>query len=98
MTVSDWGMIYGSNIFLITRLFYHLNVCILLSSFKSKSIKVSLRYNDLFEKLKFIIQDKTGIPFDSIKLFLNNWELNDNEAFIDSNIEPKSIITAKVRY
>ena len=98
MTVLDWGMIYGSTIYLIAHINYCFNVWILLKTpLKCKTITVNLRFNDLIEKVKFQIQDKTGISYDTIRLFLNDKELNDNEALIDTDISLKTTITAYIK-
>ena len=50
----------------------------------NKILQVKLQSCSLVEDIKFQIQDETGIPCDSIKVFFEDRELSDEEALIDS--------------
>ena len=53
-----------------------------------KELTVMLNSINLIEDIKFQIQDKTGIPFESIRVLYNERELSDEEALIESKILP----------
>ena len=53
-----------------------------------KELTVMLNSINLIEDIKFQIQDKTGIPFESIRVFHNERELSDEEALIELKMIP----------
>ena len=53
-----------------------------------KELTVILNSSNLVEDIKFQIQDKAGIPFESIRVFFNDRELSDEEAIIEPKILP----------
>ena len=52
---------------------------------KNRLVKLNIRvwYSNSVEDIKFLIQDETGIPWESIHLYYEDIELNDQDAFID---------------
>ena len=51
----------------------------------NRVVKLNFRvwYSNSVEDIKFLIQDETGIPWESIHLYYEDIELNDQDAFID---------------
>ena len=55
---------------------------------KLKAISLKIWIYDLIEDIKFIIQDKTGINAESIKLYLGGYELLDSKSILELGLPP----------
>ena len=85
-TLSEWyiGRDYGMNMLNFPgNIYSHKIVC---DHKEAKELTVKLSWSNLIEDIKFQIQDKTGIPWESIRVFYKDRELSDEEAIIRSKI------------
>ena len=83
-TISDWNLSKESTIHMINWPNVRFVHNIIFENIKhNKILQVKLQSCSLVEDIKFQIQDETGIPCDSIKVFFEDRELSDEEALID---------------
>ena len=68
------------------------------SNHEDSKLTVSLHSGCLIEDIKFQIQDKTGIPCDSIRVFHDCKELGDEEALIKLYFYPSIIYSTILNY
>ena len=85
-TLSEWYVRrdYGLHMVSLPGIKYsHKIVC---DHKVAKELTVKLNWSNLIEDIKFQIQDKTGIPWESIRVFYKDRELSDEEAIIKFKI------------
>ena len=87
-TFFDWNIRRDSGMHMLNLPAAKYSHKIIFENKDKKELTVILNSSNLIEDIKFQIQDKTGIPFESIRVFYNDRELSDEEALIESKIIP----------
>ena len=84
MKISNWIFYSATKIIFSKQHFYHRIIYITLeTNEKSQEIRLHINPFMLVEDIKFIIQDKTGIPWDKIKFLVEGCELLDHKTLFE---------------
>ena len=66
------------------------------SKLNIKDVKMKVFIYDFIEDVKYLIQDKTGISFESIRLYLKEYELIDSYVILETGINMNCSINAVI--